>query len=402
MLKDNFSRKPKKTVQPRQFPVPKGLPELDPSAFVPSSGFAPAQSSAAPLSAPDQPRTGQPDAQQMAALALGRLAGTFSETKAPQPAAESADPATTPKLFGGGDMTNGSQQPMPAGRFQQIQPCESSGKIINELYLIKGQLGRGGMGQVLLCRRLDRDVDVVMKLMLSEANPDDRKFQRFLQECKAAHRIQHRNVVTVMDYGILLDGLQPYLVMEFVDGFSLRQLLRGRGAITPSEIAEILIQACNGLHEVHGRGVIHRDLKPDNIMIETDDNVIRNVKILDFGIAQLLRKNIVDDQGLAVGSVMYMSPEQACGKPVDHRTDIYSLGAILYEAICSVPPFRGKNASETMAMHVTAPVTPVSAVASCPHVELVDAICLRALAKNPADRYQTAAEMQMDLARLLS
>jgi serine/threonine-protein kinase len=408
MLKDNFSRKPKKLIPPRQYDVPPGSPELNPAhGLPPVSPDAAAAPAPQPQPQPQAPpaRPGGPpkvtDSQTLAAMVLGRLADTYSEPDAVvKQRQEAARSGSFPSVAQ--QSVPSEPEPSMAGRFQQIQPCELSGTVINELYMIKGQLGRGGMGQVLLCHNLRRNVDVVMKLMLVEANPDDKNFHRFTQECKAAHRIQHKNVVTVMDYGILLDTLQPYLVMEFVDGLSLRQLLRQRKTLTPPEIGEILMQACNGLHEVHGRGVIHRDLKPDNIMIETDGQIIENVKILDFGIAQLQRKNSVNDQGVAVGSVLYMSPEQACGKPVDHRTDIWAIGAMLYEAVAGQPPFKGASMSQTMSKVVTAPLVPPSHIIGLTNIAAVDAICEKALAKSPADRYQNAAELQMDLAGLLS
>jgi serine/threonine-protein kinase len=283
---------------------------------------------------------------------------------------------------------------------REISPTEMAGTIINGRYRIEGLLAQGGMGQVFLAHEMQRDIPIVLKLMLRKSDAKDTPFQRFMQECRVTHRLRHPNVVKVYDYGILLDGFKPYLVMEFVEGWSLRQILRRKFALMPADISRILAQACLGLHEVHQKGIIHRDLKPENIMVRGDFTRDDNVKILDFGIAQLETEQRFNETGWAVGSLGYMSPEQIMGKPVDRRTDVYSLGLILYETVTGRPPFKGNTAKETMAMHVKNQHVPPSQVVQIPDGPKVDAICARALAKEADQRYQSTLEMIADLEKL--
>jgi eukaryotic-like serine/threonine-protein kinase len=294
----------------------------------------------------------------------------------------------------------------------QAQPADESykgaanGEIINGLYRIEKIIASGGMGQVYLATHLGRDnMPVVLKLLLKKPDKNSTEYNRFIQEMLISGRMKHPNLVKVYDYGILLDGLKPYLVMEYVDGEPLRTVLRMYGQLPVGDACKIIIQACDALHEVHAKGVVHRDLKPENLMIKGDVNAIDNVKILDFGIAHVRSNAAIfqpDEEGLAVGSVGYMSPEQICAQPVDHRTDIYSLGLILYETITGHPPFVGGTRRETMAMHVQAKHMPPSAMASIPvgGAEL-DRIIDIALAKHPDGRYHDVKQLQNDLQALV-
>jgi serine/threonine-protein kinase len=284
-----------------------------------------------------------------------------------------------------------------------VQLSGMEGQVINGLYRIDKLMGQGGMGQIFLASHMAREeMPVVLKLLIKKADKDSVEYNRFLQEMLISGRLRHPNLIKVFDYGILLDGLKPYLVMEYVEGVALRQVLRKSGSLPIQDAARIITQACDGLHEVHQKGVVHRDLKPENLMVKGDYDAIDNVKILDFGIAQLQYQQKFDEEGLAVGSVGYMSPEQICAQPVDHRTDIYSLGLIFYEAITGHPPFVGSSRRETMAMHVQNKHMPPSAMASIPMGQAADVIVDRALAKHPDHRYQSVKQMQSDLYRLLN
>jgi len=387
MLKDAFNRKPKKEPERRptlgggSIPVPSSLP----ADQVPTHEFEPLDAEEASSGAETVVTTNQ-----LAALTLQRLIDTYqppdlSEMRPQAP--EQLPIEASPIIF--------AAEPMRA------QECELSNNVINDLYYIEGLLAKGGMGQVLLCQHLRREMKVVMKLMLREADSRDAAFQRFMQECKVTHKLKHPNLVKVLDYGILLEGFKPYLVMELVEGQSLRQILRKRFALVPADIAQVLVQACEGLYEVHGKGIIHRDLKPENLMLRGIPEAPDNVKILDFGIAQLQKDKRFDESGWAIGSIGYMSPEQVCGQPVDLRTDIYSVGLIFYEAITGKPPFKGRTPKETMAMHVKAPLVTPSQIVHCENRDLVDQICLKALAKDPNERYQNMKDLQRDLAKLM-
>lgn len=288
----------------------------------------------------------------------------------------------------------------------QVPLTGMEGQVINGLYEIERLLAQGGMGQVFLARRLTDDLKVVFKLLIKQPDRESTEYNRFLQEMLISGRLRHPNLIKVYDYSILSDGeaLKPYMVMEFVEGQPLRNVLRKEGTLPLADAARVIIQACDGLYQVHEKGVVHRDLKPENLMVRGDYQAIDNVKILDFGIAQLQNNQFkfeVKEDGLAVGSVGYMSPEQICAQPVDHRTDIYSLGLILYEAITGHPPFTGSTRRETMAMHVQAKHMPPSVMATIPMGEEVDRIMDRAIAKHPNDRYANVRELQNDLQTLV-
>jgi serine/threonine-protein kinase len=293
---------------------------------------------------------------------------------------------------------------------QQAPPpkCGMEGEIINGLYRIERLIAQGGMGQVFLATHLGKEppLPIVLKLLLKQTDENSVEYNRFIQEMLISGRMKHPNLVKVYDYGILLEGLKPYLVMEYVDGVPLRDVLRQYGSLPVADAAQIIIQACDALHEVHEKSIVHRDLKPENLMIRSNDyRAIDNVKILDFGIAHVRCNSHnfkPDEEGLAVGSVGYMSPEQICAQPVDHRTDIYSLGLIFYETITGHPPFVGGTRRETMAMHVQAKHMPPSAMASLPCPEVIDAIVDRALAKHPDNRFQHVRELENVLKELLA
>lgn len=288
----------------------------------------------------------------------------------------------------------------------ELPRSSMEGEIINGLYRIEKLLAQGGMGQVFLATHLGRDnIPVVLKLLLKQQDKESTEYNRFIQEMLISGRMRHPNLVKVYDYGILLDGLKPYLVMEFCEGDPLRNVLRQYGSLNVRDAARVIIQACDALAEVHAKEIVHRDLKPENLMIKGDYGAIDNVKILDFGIAHVRSNAAVfrpDEEGLAVGSVGYMSPEQICAQPVDHRTDIYSLGLIFYESITGHPPFVGGTRRETMAMHVQAKHMPPSAMASLPCAGEIDAIVERALAKHPDGRYQHVRELEDDLKVLVA
>lgn len=280
---------------------------------------------------------------------------------------------------------------------------EFVGQIINNNYLIDSLIAEGGMGQVFLATHMTRNIPVVLKLMKADAKPDDIPFQRFVLECKVTTRLRHPNLVSVLDWGILVGSLRPYLVMQFVEGESMRKLMRKEKQFSPLQAAQMLVQVCAGLEEVHAKEVIHRDMKPENLMVRGDYSMPDNVKILDFGIVQLNSgTGVLEEEGMAIGSVGYMSPEQICGNALDARSDIYSLGVIFYELICGKGPFAGLSMKNTMRAHVKEQFTaPSGVVENLSDHAWVDRICARAMAKSPEARYQTAAEFRKDLEFLI-
>ena len=286
---------------------------------------------------------------------------------------------------------------MAVGTGGGIQGPFTAGETINGIYNIQAPLSKGGMGIVYRAQHLMRDMPVVVKVMLHDRSVDDPAFIKFVQECKIATTIEHPNVVTVYDWGILADTLCPYMVMEFLPGQSLRDLLTTLRKLPVYEAASLLAQTCIGLAQVHAEDVIHRDLKPENLMVTWHDDGTPDgrtlVKIVDFGIAQLQEGVDFTDGGRIMGTLSYMSPEQIEIKGVDARSDIYSMGVVFYELITGRVPFKGNTIWQTMSMHVNDIHEPASNLVSCRNPELVDALILKCLSKQREHRYQSALEL---------
>jgi len=218
-------------------------------------------------------------------------------------------------------------------------PQPNVGMIIDKKYRLESKLGEGGMGSVFRARRLFIDDFVAIKFVRPEVltNPEFR--ERFYQEARVAARIKHPNVVTVYDFGETPDGML-YLVMEFLEGLSLGELLKKKGAFALDHVIEVGLQIGEALHCMHENNVIHRDLKPDNIMLVQDAKNVETVKVVDFGVAKILEANARMTRYQArIGSPVYCSPEQYLGQPVDHRSDLYGLGIIFHECLSGHVPF---------------------------------------------------------------
>ncbi len=266
-------------------------------------------------------------------------------------------------------------------------------------YLVECELGRGAMGVVY--RALDPMLDrtVAVKTISLSADPLERERSqgRFYQEAKAAGGLNHRAIVTIYDVG-REDGL-VWMAMELIEGIELRDQL-ARGRISIERAVDIAAQVADGLAFAHERGVIHRDIKPANIMLVSDGQV----KIMDFGIARLWISDVKTQTGMLLGSPKYMSPEQAVGSAVDRRSDLFSLGVVLYEMLTGVAPFAGRDVTQLLYNVATEIVGPPStANRSVP--EMLDLIVAKALAKDAADRYPDARALHEDLvacARLLA
>ena len=265
------------------------------------------------------------------------------------------------------------------------------GSTIAGKYRIEAKLGAGGMGAVYRATRLIIGDEVAVKILHSEQS-DPRSGERFRREAQAAARLKHSNAVAIYDFGITEDGLQ-YLVMDLVEGESLRQIIKYQGPITPSASVEIISQVCAALGEAHRLNVIHRDIKPDNVIVNSTPNGLR-VKVLDFGIAKL-RDDVVHtltQTGGIIGTPHYMSPEQCLGEELDGRSDIYSLGIVLYEMLTGRVPFNSPISTAVVIQHVNQPPPPFARN----HVGITAAmeqVVLRALAKRREDRPQVASEL---------
>ena len=263
------------------------------------------------------------------------------------------------------------------------------GKILDDRYEIIELIGSGGMANVYkaLCHRLNR-YDAV-KIMRDETAANTELRRRFRAESQAVAMLSHPNIVSVYDVSHSDDV--EYIVMELIDGITLKQYLQKKSVLDPSEVLDFTIQTAKALEHAHSKGIIHRDIKPQNIMLLKDGMI----KVADFGIA-LLENTIEENNGETVGSVHYIAPEQARGEAPDARSDIYSLGIVMYEMLTGKLPYVGNSDVEVAVKHMnTDPVTPRDIVPSIP--EELERICLKAMNSNIDERYQSASEMLADL-----
>jgi eukaryotic-like serine/threonine-protein kinase len=284
---------------------------------------------------------------------------------------------------------------VPIGQGRPLGPAIGQGMEASKLgrYAIQSELGRGAMGVVYKATdtALERTVAVKTVNMALERDGAEKYEARFYQEARAAGSLNHPNIVTVYDVG--KEGNVAYMAMEFIEGEELRSLLAEGRALPVSQAVSIAAQVAEGLAYAHEHGVVHRDIKPANIMVLTDGPV----KITDFGIARM-RANTdeLTQSGMMLGSPKYMSPEQVIGKRADQRSDIFSLGVILYEMLTGSAPFSGENVTALMYQIVNfAPPAPSAVNPAAP--ELVNFIVAKMLAKPLEERYQSAQDLANDL-----
>ncbi len=259
-------------------------------------------------------------------------------------------------------------------------------ETIGRRYELLEVIGRGGMGVVYRAHDAVLDRVVGVKVLPAELASDVTLVERFTREARAAARLANPNIVAVFDTGI--DREVRYIVMELVPGVSLAQLLRERGALAVREAVEIAAQVAAALAAAHAAGIVHRDIKPANIMVQPSGEV----KVLDFGIAHARTDEALTRTTAVLGSAPYMAPEMAAGQPADERSDIYSLGGVLYEMLTGRPPFVAEVPAAVMHQHISAAPQPAHALQ--PRVPGgLDVLLMRMLAKRPADRPQQAAQL---------
>ena len=266
--------------------------------------------------------------------------------------------------------------------------------VLGNRYQVEARIGAGGMAEVY--RGFDPILNrtVAVKVLLPQFARDTSFVQRFRREAQAAARLNQPNIVGVYDTGAD-DGTQ-YIVMEFVEGRTLGEFMETGRRPTPVQSAEIAQKICGALSAAHAVGVIHRDIKPGNVMVTREGTV----KVMDFGIARVLGPETAPQTSAVLGTASYLSPEQAQGSPVDARTDIYSLGVVLYEMLTGRPPFMGDTPVAVAYKQVNeTPVVPSQLNADVP--PRLDAVVMKALSKNPSNRYQTADEFSADLERVI-
>lgn len=286
-----------------------------------------------------------------------------------------------------------------------LERAHLAGTLLASRYEFLEVLGAGGLGIVFKARQPVIEKLVAIKMLRSGLLHAD-TIERFKREGKFVSRLDHHNIANVYDFGVTERG-QPFMVMEYVAGRNLGDMIREKGSIPIESGLDICIQICDGMAHAHGNGVLHRDIKPANILLKSYEDREPVVKILDFGLAKWKDPvaNSAPDltqQGQVFGSPTYMSPEQAKGEALDERSDIYSVGCVLYEMLSGVPPHVAETSMDIMLMHVTAEVTPLRE--RRPDLELPDSLTQlisKTLNKNPEQRYQSMGALREDLTRML-
>jgi len=291
--------------------------------------------------------------------------------------------------------------------FTAEKPLFESGTVLNERYQIIRQLGKGGMGEVYLANDSKINRNVSLKVLLSDVASNKERLRRFQQEAKAISALNHPHIMTIYEFDKTADEIQ-FIVGEFIDGKTLNDY-RNREKLSIGEVLEIAIQAASALSAAHDAGIVHRDIKPENIMVRPDGYI----KVLDFGLAKLIRQTslpLPDSEemtrefnsthpGAIMGTAAYMSPEQARGTKVDIRTDLWSLGVVIYETLTGQKPFLGETSTDIMAAVLREEPRALSS-----HLENVppelEWIVSKSLEKKPESRYQTANELRADLEKI--
>lgn len=276
------------------------------------------------------------------------------------------------------------------------------GFVLDGRYHIESIIAQGGMGVVYLARHRLIDKYVAVKILRPELANNREITARFLTEAQAASAIGSEHIVNVTDYGELPDGA-TYIVMEYLNGLSLNQRIRqSNGPLPIPVVLDIARQIAEGLQQAHDANIVHRDLKPDNILLVTKAKRDDFVKILDFGIAKVQSsQNHTTTAGRIFGTPHYMSPEQGRGQDLNHRTDIYALGVILYEMVCGSVPFEGENPLGILTQHMYVDAKPLSERCSPERVTpALECVVARCLLKDPAGRYESMAALDEDLRRL--
>ena len=270
----------------------------------------------------------------------------------------------------------------------------SKGQKINDRYEIVKSIGEGGMANVYLANDTILERKVAVKVLRGDLSADDKFIRRFEREAQSVSNLSHPNIVEVYDVGV--EDNQHYIVMEYIEGKTLKQLLKKRETLTLTEVIDIMTQLTDGMSHAHESYIIHRDIKPQNIMIE--DNGL--IKITDFGIAMALNATQLTQTNSVMGSVHYLPPEQASGKGATIKSDIYSLGILMYELLTGNVPFKGDNAVEIALKHMKDKIPSIRK--QNPAIpQSVENILLKAAAKNPRNRYDSAKEMYEDFIHCL-
>jgi eukaryotic-like serine/threonine-protein kinase len=292
--------------------------------------------------------------------------------------------APDPKRSGAGDSDRAPAPPDPL-----------IGSLIAEKFEVIALLGEGAMGRIYRARHVALDRMVAIKVLHKHLGGEDRVAKRFHREAKAASRLSHPNSVQIIDFGRSGDGLL-YIAMELLEGEDLQTILDHDYPLAPKRIASLLVPSLRAVEEAHRAGIVHRDFKPDNIIVFSDRGGREHVKVCDFGIAKILdgEGNSITVDGFVCGTPQYMAPEQARGDDIDHRVDVYAAGVVLYQMLVGAVPFGGDTALGIITRHLTdMPVPPHERVPDMGVPLSLELIVMKAMSKDPAARYQSAGEM---------
>jgi len=276
------------------------------------------------------------------------------------------------------------------------------GKTLDDRYVVLEIVGKGGMGIVYKARQKYLDREVALKVLRGEMASDATAVRRFMQEAKAASSLVSPNTVTIYAFGVTRTGL-PYFAMELLKGIPLSRLIRTEKMLEWPRAVQFVIQVCNSLGEAHSRGIPHRDLKPENLFVTRSLDGQEFVKVLDFGIAKVgAVADSITAAGLVCGTPQYLSPEQGQGMKLDPRSDLYSLGVVLYEMLSGHPPFQGDTPAEVLLSHITKLPPPLMTEGQeFPAPLELQELVLRLLAKNRDERPSSAGELSAELKRIL-
>jgi serine/threonine protein kinase len=304
-----------------------------------------------------------------------------------------------------GKTANDSSGTLALAQQQEEAPELGIGSEIDGRYRVVELIGEGGMGKVYLAEHIEIGKRVALKVLHPSYSRMPDLVERFRREARAASKIGHPNIVDVTDSGATADG-SVYFVMEYLEGVELGSVIEREGALDVARALRISGQICRALQAAHREGIIHRDLKPENIFLIVRGGEADVVKVLDFGIAktteaEAARERRLTSPGMAMGTPEYMAPEQAAGRPADARTDVYSLGAIMYEMVTGVPPYQGDNFMEILTKKATLdPPPPVTIRSDLPLQ--VSELVLQAMSRNPDARPQSMESLEYELNKCLS
>ncbi len=279
----------------------------------------------------------------------------------------------------------------------QRPPIDPLGRVIADRYRLLEHLSEGGMASVYLAEHVAVGRKLALKILHPEQAVQPDLVRRFLQEARAASMVRNPHVVDIIDVGVTADGL-AYMAMELLDGEDLATLLQRTGPLPWSRLGPMILQICDALRATHTLGIVHRDIKPENCFVTEWNGAQDYIKIIDFGIAKDLAGNLQVDRprtvsGSIFGTAPYVAPEMLAGKVADHRVDIYALGIVMYEMLLGKRPFAGEALSDILLGHLQTPPAPLRAQIPDRVPEEVDALVLRALAKDPDLRFQSMSEL---------